>query len=154
MTAMRSCLSTSSSQTIRKYSVLCRGGHFRQNSDIPIAFGLSNSYQIIGLTYLSDFNYLTSYIGLPIVQLLQELLKSIGQKMGNFSSYFYLSLRIFHRFGDFLANFRKNSLSCWHPYCSVGVHNVLLASLLILVLFLASLYYFWHSCCYGSSFCC
>ncbi len=37
-------------------------------SDIPIAVGLSNSYRNIGLTYLSDFNYRTSYIGLPIVR--------------------------------------------------------------------------------------
>jgi len=36
-------------------------------SDIPKAIGLSNSYQNIGLTYLSDFNYWTSDIGLPIV---------------------------------------------------------------------------------------
>ncbi len=35
---------------------------------IPIAIGLSNSYRNIGLTYLSDFNYRTSYIGLPIVR--------------------------------------------------------------------------------------
>ena len=36
-------------------------------SDILIPIGLSNSYQNIGLTYLSDFNYWTSDIGLPIV---------------------------------------------------------------------------------------
>ncbi len=39
-----------------------RGGHFRYNSDIPIAIGLSYSYRNIGLTYLSDFNYRTSFI--------------------------------------------------------------------------------------------
>ena len=37
-------------------------------SDILIPIGLSNSYQNIGLTYLSDFNYWTSYIGLLIVR--------------------------------------------------------------------------------------
>jgi hypothetical protein len=37
-------------------------------SNIPIAIGLSNSYRNIGLTYLSDFNYRTSYFGLPIVR--------------------------------------------------------------------------------------
>jgi hypothetical protein len=39
-----------------------------KNSDITIAIGLSNSYRNIGLTYLSNFNYCTRYIGLPIVQ--------------------------------------------------------------------------------------
>jgi len=71
-------------------------------------------------------------------------------------------------------------MSCWHPYCAVGAHIVLLASklccqrpycavgihivlltstyivllasLLMLVLLLASLYYFWYPCCYGSPF--
>jgi hypothetical protein len=38
-------------------------------------------------------------------------------------------------------------LCCWCPYCAVGVYIVLLASLLMLVLLLASLYYFWHPCC-------
>ncbi len=38
-------------------------------------------------------------------------------------------------------------LCCWRPYCAVGVYIVLLASLLMLVLLLASLYYFWHPCC-------
>jgi hypothetical protein len=49
-------------------------------------------------------------------------------------------------------------MSCWRPYCAVGVHIVLLASKLccwrpycdvgvpaVLVLLLASLYYFWHA---------
>jgi hypothetical protein len=44
-------------------------------------------------------------------------------------------LGIFRRSDDFLANFRKKS---W----VVGVHIVLLSSLLMLVLLLASLYYF------------
>ncbi len=34
---------------------------------IPIAFGLSNNYRNIGLTFLSDFNYRPSNIGLLIV---------------------------------------------------------------------------------------
>ncbi len=41
-------------------------------------------------------------------------------------------------------------LGCWGPYCAVGVHIVLLASLLMLVLLLASLYCYWHPCSYGS----
>ncbi len=36
-------------------------------------------------------------------------------------------------------------LFCWRPYHAVGVHIVLLASLLMLVLLLASLYYFWKN---------
>jgi hypothetical protein len=39
--------------------------------------------------------------------------------MGNFC-YFASFSRIFRRSDDFLANFRKN-MSCWHPYCAVGV---------------------------------
>ncbi len=38
-------------------------------------------------------------------------------------------------------------LYCLCPYCAVGIYIVLLASLLMLVLLLASLYYFWHPCC-------
>jgi hypothetical protein len=34
-------------------------------------------------------------------------------------------------------------MNCWRPYCVVGVHIVLLASLLMLILLLANLYYFW-----------
>ncbi len=56
---------------------------------------------------------------------------------------------------DFTANFRENScvfgVGCW--LLAVGV-LVLLASLLMLVLLLASLFYFWHPCCFGSPFCC
>ncbi len=47
----------------------------------------------------------------------------------------------------FLANFSENS---W----DVGVHIVLWASLLMLFLLLASLYYFWHPFCCRSPFCC
>jgi hypothetical protein len=36
----------------------------------------------------------------------------------------------------------------------VGVHILLLASLVMLVLLLASLNYFWQPCCCGSPFCC
>jgi hypothetical protein len=44
-----------------------------RNSDIPKAMGLSNSYRNIGLTYLSDFNYRTSNIGILIVRLLSDI---------------------------------------------------------------------------------
>ncbi len=67
--------------------------------------------------------------------------------MGIFYSCLRLFSRIFRRSDDFLANFCKNS---W----VVGVHIVLLASLLMLVLMLASLYYFWHPCWCGSPLCC
>ncbi len=40
----------------------------RWNFDILIAIGLSNSYWNIGLTCLSNYNYQTIYIGLPIVR--------------------------------------------------------------------------------------
>jgi hypothetical protein len=54
-------------------------------------------------------------------------------------------------------------MSCWRPYCAVGIHIVLLASILccwrpysadgVHIVLLASLlmlvYYFWHPCCYG-----
>ncbi len=85
------------------------------NSDIPLAIGLSNSYRNIRLTYLSDFNYRTSWFGLPIIRWLSELLQSIGQKMANFYSVYVFFSRIFHH---------------------SGVHIVLLASLLMLVLLL------------------
>ncbi len=45
-------------------------------------------------------------------------------------------------------------MCCCCPYSAVGIQIVLLASQLMLVLMLASLYYFWHPCCYGSPFCC
>jgi hypothetical protein len=71
-----------------------------------MTIGLSNSYRNTGLTYLSDFNYRTSWIGLPTVRWLSELLQSIRQKMGNF--YFMSFSRIFRRSGDFFANFGEN----------------------------------------------
>jgi len=40
-----------------------------------------------------------------------------------------LSSRIFRRSDDFLGNFRKKPIS-WRSYCAVGIHNVLLASIL------------------------
>jgi hypothetical protein len=51
---------------------------------IPIAIGLSNKYRNIGLTYLSDLNYWTSNIGLPIVRKLYDLLKLYRTKNGEF----------------------------------------------------------------------
>jgi hypothetical protein len=54
--------------------------------------------------------------------------------MGNFYSFLRLSSRIFRRFDEVLANFRENSLV-------VGVHIVLLASLLMLVLLLLSFFF-------------
>ncbi len=45
-------------------------------------------------------------------------------------------------------------MCCWRPYCAVGVHNVLLGSLLMLVLLLTSLYLFLLSLLLGSPFCC
>ncbi len=70
-----------------------------------------------------------------------------------------MSSRIFRCSDDFLANFPETHcwrwrvvgvyivllasiICCWRPYCAVGVHNVLLGSLLMLVLLLASLYLF------------
>ncbi len=55
--------------------------------------------------------------------------------MGNFYSFLRLYSRIFRRSDDFLANFRENA-------CVVGVHIVLLASILCC---------YWLSCCWGRS---
>ncbi len=64
-----------------------------------MTIGLSNSYLNIWLTYLSDFNYRTSCIGLLTVRWLSELLQSIGQKMGIFTNVF------FHEFFTDLVTF-------------------------------------------------
>ncbi len=71
-------------------------GHFSQNSDIPKAIGLSNSYRNIGLTYLSDQQHWNSYSSI-----------GIGHKMRNFYYFLCLSSLIFHRSEYFLANFRR-----------------------------------------------
>ncbi len=64
---------------------------------------------------------------------------------------FYSLYIVLHEFVTvlmtFSADFRENS---W----DVGVHIVLWVSLLMLVLLLASLYYFWHLFCCRSPFCC
>jgi hypothetical protein len=52
-----------------------------QYSEIPIAIGLSTNYQNIGLTYLSDFKYRSSNVGLLIVRWLSDLLKLIGPNL-------------------------------------------------------------------------
>ncbi len=98
-------------------TILLRGGHFRQNSDIPKAIGLRNSYRNIGLTYLSDFSYWKSQIGFSIVRWLSELLKSFGQKMG----IFYV---IFHEFFAILMTcwrISSKKMSFWHSCGAVGV---------------------------------
>jgi hypothetical protein len=75
----------------------------------------------IGLTYLSDYNYQTRNIGLS------GWVKSIGQKMGNFNSFYgtYFS-RIFADlaiYGEFPR--------CWRPYSILSL--LLMASLLLRV---------------------
>ncbi len=85
-----------------------RGERFWKNSDIPLAIVLSNSYRNIGLILPSDFNYRTSYIGLPIVRYLSYLLKSTRQKMGNFYL-FYVFIHKFFAVLTTLPNFRKNT---------------------------------------------
>jgi hypothetical protein len=75
---------------------------------------------------------------------------NLSDKKGNFYSFLRLSSQIFRRSDDYMANFRENSgvvgvhmvllasiVCCWRTYCAVGVHIVLLAYLLMLVLLLA-----------------
>jgi hypothetical protein len=44
--------------------------------------------------------------------------------MGNFYSFFSLSSQIFHRSDDFFAKFLQKLVSCWHPYCALGIPDV------------------------------
>ncbi len=89
--------------------------------DIPIAIGLSNSYRNIGLTYLSDFNYLTSYIGLRIVRYLSDLLKLPDKKMDNFLSFyvfldeFFAVLMTFWWISANICELLASILCCWRP---------------------------------------
>ncbi len=101
---------------------------------IPI-FRYSDSYRTkyhlsdIGLTCLSDFNNRISYIGLPIVRYLSELLKSIGQN-GEFLLIFTSFFKNFSPFWRLFGEFSRKLMTWLRPYYAVGVHIVLLASIL------------------------
>jgi hypothetical protein len=62
--------------------------------------------------------------------------------MGNLYTFLRLSSRIFRHSDDF-TNFREHLIVVGCPYCAVSV------PVLMLVLLLASLYYFWHPFCGG-----
>ncbi len=83
---------------------LHRGGHFRQNCNIPIAIGLRKNKRNIGLAKLSDFKYRTSKTGLLIVRQSLDQLKPSGQK-GLFSLFLFVFFSKFRCSDDFFSNF-------------------------------------------------
>ncbi len=83
---------------------------------IPIAIELSNNYRNIELTFLSDFNYRPSNIGLLTVCYYCWSVSTISG---------ILAISCLPSAVDgFLQTFRRiyaEHMSCWHPYYAVGV---------------------------------